>query len=298
MIDQRVLKPGPDMTSYTLSKAALWTATRTLAQALAPKIRVNAIGPGPTFPNWRDGEAGLLAEVAALPLKRRVDPADFGRAIRFLVDTPSITGQMLALDGGIQPRIMNLKAILEAYVKHRQEVVRRRTEFDLARAKERAHILKGLKIALDNLDAVIKTIKTSKDKDEAKTNLMRKFKLDEIQAQAILEMRLQRLTGLERDKVVEEYREVSATIESWAAGRPRPVTTLCASRCIGQSVASSSSTRNAPRSAPPTTRSDASAGASKPLSRSNSPTGTGTTAVAVAASAAGGSADSRRSAPR
>ena len=100
MIDQRVWKLGPEMTSYTLSKSALWAATRTLAQALAPRIRVNAIGPGPTFPNARDGEAGLLREVAGLPLKRRVDPADFGRAIRFLVETPSVTGQMLALDSG------------------------------------------------------------------------------------------------------------------------------------------------------------------------------------------------------
>jgi len=100
---------------------------------------------------------------------------------------------MLALDGGIQPRIMNLKAMLEAYVKHRQEVVRRRTEYDLLRAKERAHILKGLKIALDNLDAVIKTIKASKDKDEAKQNLMKKFRMDDIQAQAVLDMRLQQL---------------------------------------------------------------------------------------------------------
>ncbi len=114
---------------------------------------------------------------------------------------------MLALDGGIQPRIMNLKAVLEAYVKHRQEVVRRRTAYDLARAKERAHILKGLKIALDNLDAVIKTIKASKDKDEAKTNLKSKFKLDDIQAQAVLDMRLQQLANLEAKKITDELKE-------------------------------------------------------------------------------------------
>ncbi len=114
---------------------------------------------------------------------------------------------MLALDGGIQPRIMNLKAVLEAYVKHRQEVVRRRTAFDLARAKERAHILKGLKIALDNLDAVIKTIKASKDKDEAKANLKSKFKLDDIQAQAVLDMRLQQLANLEAKKITDELKE-------------------------------------------------------------------------------------------
>jgi NAD(P)-dependent dehydrogenase (short-subunit alcohol dehydrogenase family) len=100
MIDQRVWKPTPAMTSYALTKAALWMATQTLAQALAPKIRVNGIGPGPTLPNVYDGEAGLAREVAKLPLGHAVDLADFGRAIRFLVDTPSVTGQMLALDCG------------------------------------------------------------------------------------------------------------------------------------------------------------------------------------------------------
>jgi NAD(P)-dependent dehydrogenase (short-subunit alcohol dehydrogenase family) len=100
MVDQRVWNLTPEMTSYTLSKAALWTATSTLAQALAPRIRVNAIGPGPTFPNWRDGVEGLMREAAATPLRRSVDPADFGRAIRFLVHTSSVTGQMIALDSG------------------------------------------------------------------------------------------------------------------------------------------------------------------------------------------------------
>ena len=120
---------------------------------------------------------------------------------------------MLALDGGIQPRIMNLKAILEAYVRHRQEVVKRRTEYDLARARERAHILRGLKIALDNLDAVIKTIKSSRDKDEAKANLIKKFKLDDLQAQAILEMRLQQLANLEQKKILDELKEKLALIK-------------------------------------------------------------------------------------
>jgi len=120
---------------------------------------------------------------------------------------------MLALDGGIQPRVMNLKVILEAYVKHRQEVVRRRTEFDLKRAKERAHILKGLKIALDNLDAVIKTIKASKDKDEAKVNLIKKFRMDDIQAQAVLDMRLQQLANLEAKKITDELKEKLALIK-------------------------------------------------------------------------------------
>ncbi len=99
MIDQRVHKLTPQMPSYTLSKAALWTATQTLAQTLAPRIRVNGIGPGPTFPNPFAADR-MQDEVAGLPLPRSVDPADFGRAIRFLVDTPSITGQLLLLDSG------------------------------------------------------------------------------------------------------------------------------------------------------------------------------------------------------
>lgn len=114
---------------------------------------------------------------------------------------------MLALVDGIQPRVLNLKSALEQYVEHRQNVIRRRTEFDLARAEERAHILKGLKKALDNLDAVIKTIRASYDRDEARANLIKKFKLTEAQANAILEMRLQQLANLERTRIEDELKE-------------------------------------------------------------------------------------------
>ncbi|MFH1078017.1 MAG: DNA gyrase subunit A [Patescibacteria group bacterium] len=114
---------------------------------------------------------------------------------------------MLALVDGILPRVLTLKNILEEYVKHRKEIVRRRTEYDLAKAKERAHILEGLRIALIKIDEVIATIKKSKDKDEAKTNLIKKFRLSEIQATAILEMRLQQLANLERLKIEQEYNE-------------------------------------------------------------------------------------------
>ncbi|MFZ2803792.1 MAG: DNA gyrase subunit A [Patescibacteria group bacterium] len=114
---------------------------------------------------------------------------------------------MLALVDGIQPRVLTLKNILEEYLKHRQTIVRRRTEYDLARAKERAHILEGLRIALIKIDDVIETIKKSKDKDEARVNLMKKFKLSEIQSTAILEMRLQALANLERLRVEQEYNE-------------------------------------------------------------------------------------------
>jgi DNA gyrase subunit A len=119
---------------------------------------------------------------------------------------------MLALVDG-QPRVLNLKEMIHYYVKHRHDVIIRRTKFDLAEAEKRAHILEGLKIALDNLDAIIKLIRNAKDGDEAREGLMTKFKLSDIQAKAILDMRLQRLTGLERQKIEDEYREVIKLIE-------------------------------------------------------------------------------------
>src|SRR3989344_3808745 len=114
---------------------------------------------------------------------------------------------MVALVDGLQPRVLTLKDILAEYLKHRQEVVRRRTQFELDRAKERAHILEGLNLALDKIDAVIKTIKQSKDKEVAKANLMKRFKLSERQSVAILEMRLQSLANLERLKIETELKE-------------------------------------------------------------------------------------------
>ena len=124
---------------------------------------------------------------------------------------------MLALVDRIQPRILNLKMILEEFVKHRQEVVRRRTQFDLQRAKDRAHILEGLRIAILQIDKVIATIKKSKDKDEARLNLIKQFKLSELQSVAILEMRLQQLANLERLKVEQEYEEKMKLIKELEA---------------------------------------------------------------------------------
>jgi DNA gyrase subunit A len=112
-----------------------------------------------------------------------------------------------------RPQILTLRGLIDQYVLHRQIVVRRRTEFDLAEAEKRAHILEGLKIALDHLDAVIALIRAAKDVETARTGLMSQFKLTEIQANAILEMRLSRLTGLERRKIEEEYLEVIQLIE-------------------------------------------------------------------------------------
>ena len=120
---------------------------------------------------------------------------------------------VLALVNGIQPRIMGLKEILAEFIKHRQKVIRRRTEFDLRKAKERAHILEGLKIALDNIDEVIRTIRESYD--DADKRLMERFGLSEIQAAAILAMQLRRLQGLERDKIEAELQELMALIAKY-----------------------------------------------------------------------------------
>lgn len=114
---------------------------------------------------------------------------------------------MLALDDGIQPETFSLKEILLAYLDHRKNVIRRKTEFDLKKAEERAHILEGLVKALKDIDAVIKTIKTSADKDKARENLMKKFKFSEIQANAILEMKLQSLAALEHERIKNELDE-------------------------------------------------------------------------------------------
>lgn len=118
---------------------------------------------------------------------------------------------MLALVSG-HPRILNLKQILEYYLEHQKNVITRKCRYELNKARERAHILEGLKIALDHLDEVIATIRASANGDVAKAALMEKFGLSERQAQAILDMRLQRLTGLERQKIEDEYKEVMATI--------------------------------------------------------------------------------------
>lgn len=119
---------------------------------------------------------------------------------------------LLALVDGI-PRVLKLKEMMESFIEHRLKVIIRRTKFDLDAAEKRAHILEGYMIALDNIDEVIEVIKKSKDVPTAQERLMKKFKLSEIQAKAILEMRLQRLTGLERKKIEEEFRELIKTIE-------------------------------------------------------------------------------------
>lgn len=115
------------------------------------------------------------------------------------------------------PRVLNLKQLMVEFLDHRRIVIRRRTQFELDRALRRAHILEGLRIAIDAIDEIVKTIRHSKSTVEAKLNLMKKFKLTEIQAQAILEMQLQRLTALERDKIEEEYQGLLKDIERYRA---------------------------------------------------------------------------------
>lgn len=124
---------------------------------------------------------------------------------------------MLALVNGLQPRVLGLKDILVEYLRHRQVVVRRRTEYELKKAQERAHILEGLKIALDNIDAVIKLIRASKTYDEAKDGLMKSFKLSEVQSQAILAMQLRKLTGLERQSIEDELKQLHDLIKQLKA---------------------------------------------------------------------------------
>ena len=124
---------------------------------------------------------------------------------------------MLALVDGIQPRVLGLEDILNEYLHHRQKVVRRRTEFELRKARDRAHILEGLKIALDNIDEVIHLIRSSRDYETAKTGLMSRFKLSEVQAQAILAMQLRKLTGLDRQAIEDELKELLAKIAEYEA---------------------------------------------------------------------------------
>ncbi|MBN2015731.1 DNA gyrase subunit A [Candidatus Dojkabacteria bacterium] len=146
-------------------------------------------------------------------IKREGKPKTIlNKLYKFTEMQKAFNANMLALVDG-EPRVLNLKRILELFIKHRQEIVIRRSEFDLATAREREHILEGLMIALANLDDVINTIRRSKDADVAKINLMKKFKLTEIQAQAILDMQLRRLAALERQKIEQEYKEIKSLIK-------------------------------------------------------------------------------------
>ena len=149
-----------------------------------------------------------------IDLKRDAKPkAVLNNLFKFSELQTVFAANIVALDSEGTPHLMNLKTILTEYVKHRQLTVVRRCQFELKEAKLRAHILEGLIIALNNLDQVIETIRRSKDADIAKTNLMKKFKLSEIQATAILDMQLRRLAALERQKIEDEYKVIKARID-------------------------------------------------------------------------------------
>ena len=135
---------------------------------------------------------------------------------------------MLGLLDGIQPQVLSLKVLLEEFIKHRHIVIEKRTRYDLRKAEERAHILEGLKKALDHIDAIITTIKTSENKEEAHKNLIARFTLTALQATAILEMKLQTLAGLERKKIEEELKEKRALIAELQSilGNPKKIFTM------------------------------------------------------------------------
>jgi len=149
-----------------------------------------------------------------IDLKKGVSPK---RILNFLYKATSLQTSfhlnMLALVDGIQPKVLSLPEILEHYLAHRKQVIFRRTKFDLEKAKEKEHILEGLNKALENIDAVIKTIKSSKNREEAQQNLIKKFKLTEIQANAILEMKLSALARLEREKIEAQLKETKILIK-------------------------------------------------------------------------------------
>lgn len=148
-----------------------------------------------------------------IELKRGAAPKKVANQLfKFTQLQTSFGVNTLALVNG-EPVTLNLRRALIVYVEHRQEVIERRTRFQLRKARERAHILEGLKIALDNLDEVIQTIRNSQSVDDARTQLMAKFGLSEVQAQAILDMQLRRLAALERQKIEDEYKEIMAQIE-------------------------------------------------------------------------------------
>ncbi|UCE34807.1 MAG: DNA gyrase subunit A [Deltaproteobacteria bacterium] len=153
----------------------------------------------------------------AIEIKRDAEAAVIlNRLYKFTQMETSFGIIMLAIVHG-KPEILNLKQIIQHFINHRKEIIIRRTSFELRKAEARAHILEGLKVALDHLDRVVELIRSSRSPSQAKTRLVETFQLSDIQAQAILDMRLQRLTGLERDKINDEYKSLIKEIERFRA---------------------------------------------------------------------------------
>ena len=175
----------------------------TLVERIADLVRNHKIE---TISDLRD-ESDRTGMRVVIEIKRGGDTqATLNQLLKYTSMQTTFGVNMLALVDG-EPRVLSLKRMLQLFVEHRREVITRRSRFDLARAQQRAHILEGLKIALDNLDEVISIIRRSRDADTAMANLMRRFKLTEVQARAILDMQLRRLAALERKKIEEELAE-------------------------------------------------------------------------------------------
>lgn len=184
-----------------------------LVERIADLVRNHRIE---TISDLRD-ESDRQGTRVVIELKRGAEPrTTLNQLLKYTQMQTTFGVNMLALVDG-EPRMLSLRRALQLFIEHRREVITRRSEFELERAKQRAHILEGLKIALDHLDEVISTIRASRTAETALDNLRRKFKLTEIQARAILDMQLRRLAGLERRKIEEEYREVTQRIRDLQA---------------------------------------------------------------------------------
>lgn len=181
----------------------------TLIERIAELVRSDKIDQ---ISDMRD-ESDKRGMSIVIELKRGAQPKKvLNQLYKYTALQSTFAVQMLALVDG-EPRTLSLKRLLQIFIEHRQVVITRRTQFDLEKAKARIHILDGYLIALNNIEEVIKTIRSAEDADTAKTNLMKKFKLSEVQAQAILDMQLRRLAALERWKIEEEHKQVSETIK-------------------------------------------------------------------------------------
>ncbi|MFN3491543.1 MAG: DNA gyrase subunit A, partial [Anaerolineales bacterium] len=181
----------------------------TLIERIAELVRDDKIDQ---ISDLRD-ESDKRGMSIVIELKRGAQPKKvLNQLYKYTALQSTFAVQMLALVDG-EPRTLSLKRLLQIFIEHRQVVITRRSQFELDKAKARIHILDGYLIALNNIDAIIKTIREAQDVDAAKTNLMKKFKLSELQAQAILDMQLRRLAALERWKIEEEHKQVSETIK-------------------------------------------------------------------------------------
>ena len=200
---------GSNRTAIIITELPYLVNKSTLVERIATLVREGSL----------EGIADLRDETdrtgirVVIELKRNVEAVEVLQLLLKKTQMQTTFGaNMLALVDG-EPQVLSLKRILVHYIQHRQEVIRRRSEYELAHARERAHVLEGLLIALDNLDEVIHTIRHSQNADTALTNLCRKFKLTEIQARAILDMQLRRLAALERLKIEQEYKELQSRIK-------------------------------------------------------------------------------------